>query len=180
MIKNNCIVFLVVVVLVLILGLGLVKVVDMLYYIGGDVVKFLQCVGGDSQKCSVDSYSIFGGYKFNENFVVEVNYIDLGSINFNGINVKNKVYLLDGIVCVLLGVGFGVYGKVGVVYVDCKFDSGLGSEYKIGLKLGVGVDYVLIKNVLLCVEVICFNNMFDVNGFNKKIDCLGVGLVYQF
>ncbi|MBO9686670.1 outer membrane beta-barrel protein [Roseateles chitosanitabidus] len=180
MTKNNRTALLAAAALALTLGSGLAKAADTPYYIGGDVAKSSQRVGGDSQKRSADSYSIFGGYKFNENFAVEANYTDLGSINFNGINAKNKVYSLDGIARAPLGAGFGVYGKVGVAYADRKFDSGLGSEHKTGLKLGVGVDYALTKNVSLRAEATRFNNMPDANGFNKKTDRLGVGLAYQF
>ena len=100
--------------------------------------------------------------------------------NQHAINAKNKVYSLDGIARAPLGAGFGVYGKVGVAYADRKFDSGLGSEHKTGLNLGVGVDYALTKNVSLRAEATRFNNMPDANGFNKKTDRLGVGLAYQF
>lgn len=150
------------------------------WYVGGDVAKSSQRVGGDSQKRSADSYSIFGGYKLNQTFAVEAGYTDLGSTNFNGIGAKNKVYSLDGIARAPLGNSFGVYGKVGVAYAERDFNSGLGDTDKTGLKLGVGVDYALTQNVTLRAEATRYNNLPTANGFDKKADRLGVGLAYQF
>ena len=150
------------------------------YYIGGDVGKSSQRVDGNSQKRSSDSYSIFGGYKFNENFAAEIAYTDLGKVDFGGVTAKNKVYSLDGIARAPLGKGFGVYGKVGVAYAERDFSNGLGDKDKTGLKLGVGVDYALTKNVSLRAEATRFNNLPDANGFNKKDDRLSMGVAYQF
>ncbi len=166
--------------LALTLGSGLAMAADTPYYLGGDVAKSTSRVDGNAQKRTADSYSIFGGYKFNENFAVEANYTDLGRIDFNGVSAKNKVYSLDGIARAPLGNNFGVYGKVGVAYAQRDFNNGLGDEDKTGLKLGVGVDYALTKNVSLRAEATRFNNMPDANGFNKKVDRLGVGVAYQF
>ena len=150
------------------------------YYIGGDVGKTTQRVDGNSQKRTSDSYSIFGGYKFNENFAAEVGYSDLGKVDFGGVTAKNKVYSLDGIARAPLGAGFGVYGKVGLAYAQRDFNTGLGDKDKTGLKLGVGVDYALTKNVSLRAEATRFNNMPQANGFDKKDDRLSMGVAYQF
>lgn len=150
------------------------------YYIGGDVGKTTQRVDGNAQKRTSDSYSIFGGYKFNENFAVEAAYTDLGKVDFGGVNAKSKVYSLDGIARAPLGAGFGVYGKVGVAYAQRDFNNGLGDKDKTGLKLGVGVDYALTKNVSLRAEATRFNNMPQANGFDKKDDRLSLGVAYQF
>ena len=150
------------------------------YYIGGDVGKTTQRVDGNSQKRTSDSYSIFGGYKFNENFAAEISYTDLGKISFDGVTAKNKVYALDGIARAPLGAGFGVYGKVGLAYAQRDFNNGLGDKDKTGLKLGVGVDYALTKNVSLRAEATRYNDMPQANGFNKKDDRLSMGLAYQF
>lgn len=166
--------------LALTLGAGLAKAADTPYYIGGDVGSVSQRVGGDTQKRSSDSYSIFGGYKFNENFAVEAAYTDLGKASFNGVTAKNKIYSLDGIARAPLGNKFGVYGKVGVAYAERDFNNGLGDTDKTGLKLGVGVDYALTKNVTLRAEATRYNNLPSANGFDKKSDRLGLGLAYQF
>lgn len=150
------------------------------WYVGGDVAKSSHRLGNDSEKRSADSYSIFGGYKLNQTFAVEAGYTDLGSISYNGIGAKNKVYSLDGIARAPLGNSFGVYGKVGVAYAERDFNSGLGDDHKTGLKLGVGVDYALTQNVTLRAEATRYNNMPAANGFDKKTDRLGVGLAYQF
>lgn len=162
------------------LGAGVAHAADTPYYIGGDVAKSSSRVDGNSQKRSADSFSIFGGYKFNDNFAVEANYTDLGRIDFGGVSAKNRVYSLDGVARAPLGAGFGLYGKVGLAYAERDFNSGLGDKDKTGLKLGVGVDYALTKNVSLRAEATRFNNLPDANGFNKKSDRLGVGLSYQF
>ncbi|SEL30334.1 OmpA-OmpF porin, OOP family [Roseateles sp. YR242] len=162
------------------LGSGLAMAAETPYYIGGDVGKTEQRVAGNSQKRAADSYSIFGGYKLNENFAVEAAYSDLGTVSFGGVNAKNKVYSLDGIARAPLGNNFGIYGKVGVAYAKRDYSAGLGDDDKTGLKLGVGVDYALTKNVSLRAEATRFNNLPDSNGFNKKADRLGVGLAYQF
>ena len=150
------------------------------YYIGGDVGKTTQRVDGNAQKRTSDSYSIFGGYKFNENFAVEAAYTDLGKVDFGGVSAKNKVYSLDGIARAPLGAGFGVYGKVGVAYAQRDFNNGLGDKDKTVLRLGVGVDYALTKNVSLRAEATRFNNMPQANGFDKKDDRLSLGVAYQF
>lgn len=162
------------------LGSGLAMAADTPYYIGGDVGKASQRVDGNAQKRSSDSYSIFGGYKLNENFAVEAAYTDLGKVEFGGVTAKNKVYSLDGIARAPLGNNFGIYGKVGLAYAQRDYSAGLGDDDKTGLKLGVGVDYALTKNVSLRAEATRYNNMPDGNGFNKKVDRLGVGLAYQF
>ena len=48
------------------------------------------------------------------------------------------------------------------------------------MKLGVGVDYALTKNVSLRAEATRFNNMPQANGFDKKDDRLSMGVAYQF
>ncbi|OWQ88389.1 hypothetical protein CDN99_16135 [Roseateles aquatilis] len=167
--------------LALTLGSGLARAdAQTPYYIGGDVAKSTQRVDGNSQKRTTDSYSIFGGYKFNENFAVEAAYTDLGKANFNGVSAKNKVYSLDGIARAPLSDKFGVYGKVGLAYAERNFDGGLSDTHKTGLKMGVGVDYALTKNVTLRAEATRFNNMPSANGFDKKLDRVGLGLAYQF
>lgn len=167
--------------LALTLGVGVAHADPMTpYYIGGDVGKTTQRVDGNAQKRTSDSYSIFGGYKFNENFAVEAAYTDLGKVEFGGVTAKNKVYSLDGIARAPLGAGFGIYGKVGVAYAERDFNNGLGDKDKTGLKLGVGVDYALTKNVSLRAEATRFNNMPQANGFDKKDDRLSMGVVYQF
>lgn len=162
------------------LGSGLAMAAETPYYIGGDVGKTSQRVDNNAQKRSTDSYSVFGGYRLNENFAVEAGYTDLGKANFGGVSTKNRAYSLDGIARAPLGNNFGVYGRVGVAHVQRDYSAGLGDADKTGLKLGVGVDYALTQNVTLRAEATRFNNMPVGNGFDKKSDRLGVGLAYQF
>ncbi len=162
------------------LGSGLARAADTPFYLGGDVGKASQRVDGNAQKRSTDSYSLFGGYKLNDTFAVEAAYTDLGKASFGGVTAKNRIYSLDGIARAPLGEKFGLYGKVGVAHAQRDFSNGLGDKDKTGLKLGVGVDYALTQNVTLRAEATRFNNMPVANGFDKKVDRLGVGLAYQF
>jgi OOP family OmpA-OmpF porin len=165
--------------LALALGSGAAMAADQGYYVGGDVASSSMKMGGDSQKRSGDSYSIFGGYRFDKNFAVEAAYTDLGKVNFNGVEAKNKAYSVDGIARAPLGKDFGLYGRVGVAHYERDY-TGLGDNSSNGVKLGVGADYALTKNVSLRAEVTRYTNLPQDYGFGKKLDRVGLGLAYQF
>lgn len=166
--------------LALALGSGAAMAADAGFYVGGDIASSAHKVGGDSQKRSGDSYSIFGGYRFSPNWAVETAYTDLGKVNFNGTEAKNKAYSMDGIARAPLGKDFGVYGRVGLAHYERDFSGGLGDASNTGLKLGVGADYALTKNVSLRAEVTRYNNLPSQYGFGNKLDRVGLGVGYQF
>ncbi len=118
-------------------------------YVGGSigVPHFGDGVNGIAGDGSGASGKVFGGWQPNPNFAVEGGVASLGHIdNANG-NVTGHATYLDAVGLLPLGAHFSLLGSVGVAHVN--LNTSAGDDSGVGLKLGVGAEYALTRNVSL-------------------------------
>lgn len=99
-------------------------------------------------------FGVLGGYAINENFAVEAEYVDLGSITSPGSNAKSNVWGLSAIGSYPINEQFSVFGKLGFARssikttVTAKKTSatyGLGGQYNVSPSVGVRLGWDLYK-----------------------------------
>ncbi len=101
-------------------------------------------IGGDG---SGVSGKVYGGYAFTPNFEVEAGLATLGHIsNANG-TVNGHAAFVDAVGLLPLGGNFSLLGSIGVAHVNLNTSN--GDDSGVGLKLGVGAEYALSRNVAL-------------------------------
>ena len=145
-------------------------------------------------------FKLFGGYKINDNFAVELGYIDLGIFSFNGNTtpaatlsgtIKNSGINLDAVGILPLQNNFSVFGKVGAYYNETKTDcaaagalvcvSPSAKATETDLKLGLGLQYDITKNVGVRTEWEHFRNVGDRNTTSEgNINLYSLGIVIRF
>jgi OOP family OmpA-OmpF porin len=133
-------------------------------------------------------FKIFGGYQFNQNFGVELAYVDLGKASYSGFfgaapvtggTVKTSGLNISAVGTLPLGSGFALFGKAGLFAWEAKANDVTGgvpfSEKKDGadLSLGIGASYDFTKNFAIRAEWERFKAVGD-------IDLLSIGVVYKF
>lgn len=133
-------------------------------------------------------YKIFGGYQFNQNFGLELAWIDLGKASYSGTffglpvtggTVKTSGINISAVGTLPLGSGFALFGKAGLLAWESKQDdvtAGVAFSNKedgTDLSFGIGASYDFTKNFGIRAEWERFKAVGD-------IDLLSVGLVYKF
>jgi OOP family OmpA-OmpF porin len=94
-----------------------------------------------------DAYSIYGGSMLNNNFGLELGYLNMGDIGRGGGTTKAEGINLSLVGKLPLSQSFGLFGKVGTTYgrtnVSSLPGSGVtaGKEDGFGLSVGAGVSY---------------------------------------
>jgi OOP family OmpA-OmpF porin len=130
-----------------------------------DVDATVRALGFATSSTSADetdtAWKLFGGYRFNRYFALELGYTDLGrftfdttttgpAANFDG-RLKGNVWSLDAVGIAPLGDRFSLFGKVGVIRWDLSarvaaFAGGAAVTDKVSddgfsWKLGLGAQY---------------------------------------
>jgi OOP family OmpA-OmpF porin len=134
-------------------------------YVGGDLSKpdfssAINGAGGDGGGRSVGG-KLYGGYQFTPNFAVEGGYFNLGrSKDINGI-AKGEGLYVDGVGSLRLAPQWSAYGSLGVA--EARLKTPTGNDSSPALKLGLGVQYDLSKDVALRLgyDRYHFTNAFD-------------------
>ncbi len=165
-------------------------------YLGGSVGKSdvdESITSGLITSGSVDGkdtgYKIFGGYQFNQNFGVEVGYVDLGKVTYSGFSgaspVTNGKVDVSGLSISAVGTlqlnpSFGLFGKIGILDWKLKAsditggvpfsDKATGSD----VAFGFGVSYKITRNVSARAEWERFK--FD----SENANFLSIGIAYSF
>lgn len=124
---------------------------------------------------------IFGGYNFNQNFGLEVGWIDLGEVKVTGPGGSASVEV-DGFQLAAVGTypinpQFSIFGKIGVYMWDASVSSTVGisgSDDGTDLMFGAGVGWNFTPNLALRAEWEHFD--FDDNG----ADLLSASIVFRF
>jgi len=131
---------------------------------------------------------IFGGYQFNQNFGVELAYVDLGKASYSGFfgaapvtggTVKTSGLNISAVGTLPLGSGFALFGKAGLFTWEAKANDTTGglpfsaTDDGVDLSLGIGASYDFTKNFAIRAEWERFKAVGD-------IDLLSVGVVYKF
>jgi OOP family OmpA-OmpF porin len=166
------------------------------FYIGGSVGQSDiddEITTGLITSGSVDGkdtgFKIFGGYQFNQNFGVELAYVDLGKASYSGsffgapvTGGKVEVWGLNisAVGTLPLNPSFSLFGKVGLFSWEAEASDVTGGvpfsakDDGVDLSIGLGLSYNFTKNVSARVEWQRF--MMDV----ADADLLSVGIVYKF
>jgi OOP family OmpA-OmpF porin len=120
-------------------------------YAGGDLSapdfsSSINGAGGDGGGRSVGG-KLYGGYQFTPNFAIEGGYFNLGrSKDING-SAKGEGLYVDGVGSVQLAPQWSAYGSLGVA--EARLKTPTGNDSSPALKLGLGVQYDLTKDVAL-------------------------------
>ena len=116
-------------------------------YVGAGVgtPHFGSSVDGISGNGSGVSGKLFGGYQLNQNFEVEGGVVDLGRINNASGTVNGHGLYLDAIGLLPVGAHWSLLGSVGLARVNLNTSN--GDDSGIGLKLGLGAEYAISRNV---------------------------------
>lgn len=114
--------------------------------------------------------SLYGGYRFNPNFALESGYLELGRNDDNGTGrIRGQGIYLDAVGFLPLGENWSALGSIGVA--RARVDTSLGDATGNGLKLGLGAEYALNKQVSLRgewqrVQPDVFGDKPAIDGFN--------------
>ena len=118
-------------------------------YLGASlgVPRYNDGIAGISGNGSGVSGKVFGGYQFTPNFALEAGLADLGHINGNGGTLNGHSQYIDAVGLLPLNSQWSLLGSAGLAHV--KLDTSNGNDGGNGLKLGLGAEYTLSKNVAL-------------------------------
>jgi OOP family OmpA-OmpF porin len=166
------------------------------FYIGGSVGKsdfddnnaIPSLITSGTVDGSDTGFKIFGGYQFNQNFGVDLAWVDLGKASYSGTfsglpvtggTVKTLGLNVSAVGTLPLSSGFALFGKVGFFAWDAKANDTTGgvpfsgSQNGTDVSFGVGASYDFTKNIGIRAEWERFKAEGDIN-------LLSVGLVYKF
>jgi len=145
-----------------------------------DVCDSLSGLGLTSCDDEDTGFKIFGGKRFNQNFAVELGWVDLGEVAATGPGGTARVET-DGIQVAAVGIlpvnpRFHVFGKVGLYLWDVSASApGLSlSDDGTDIMFGLGAAWDLVDRLDLRAEW----ERFDVDGDN--VDMFSVGALYKF
>jgi OOP family OmpA-OmpF porin len=132
-------------------------------YVGGalgtpDYHSTINGIGGDG---SGVGGKIFGGYQLTPNFALEGGYFDLGHIDDGAGKVTTRGVYLDAVGTLPLASQWSLLGSAGLAQGRLK--TTFGDDSSPALKLGLGVQYDLSKQVALRAqyERYHFTSAFD-------------------
>jgi OOP family OmpA-OmpF porin len=122
-------------------------------YVGGTVgvPHFNDDVNGIGGNGSGVSGKVFGGYEFTPNFALEAGVARLGRVADASGTANGHATYLDAVGLAPLGDKWSLLGSVGASHVNLNTSNGDGSAN--ALKLGVGAEYALSKDVALRGEI---------------------------
>ena len=156
-------------------------------------------VGSAQQKIEVDGYSdtisktafnLNGGYKFDQNFALEVGYASFGKASGSEDGVSASIeptsFYVAGVATYPVSPVFSVYGKLGAARNRTKLSATIGTDSfsntqtETTLVAGVGVAYTVAPNIDLTLEYLNFGKAVDTNGVTVKPSQLTVGARFAF
>lgn len=132
-----------------------------------------------------NSYSIYGGGYFNQNFGLELGYTDFERINRAGGSTKADGTSISLIGKLPVSPSFNLLGKLGTTYgrtdVSANPASGIasGSETGWGVNYGIGAEYKFSTNVSAVLQYNEYRLKFIGQG-TDKIATTSLGLRYNF
>lgn len=95
---------------------------------------------------STTSFSLLGGYTFNENIAAEVAYSNFGSKDYPlGVTAKSSAVSLSAVGSYPINEQFSLFGKLGLA--STTFDVAGVSESKSDLTYGIGAQYNVNKQI---------------------------------
>ena len=168
------------------------------WFIGGSVGQTksgLDCTGLSCDD-SDTGYRIFGGYKINKHFAVELGYADLGKTTFTGTipiigavsgNASATAWDLVAVGILPIGEKFSVFGKLGFYKGDGDFSvsgAGSSSDSTTDMTYGIGVQYDFTKNLGIRGEWQQYKSVGFANTGGQTlegdVDLISIGVVWKF
>lgn len=153
------------------------------FYMGADIGRAKQNLsdGGLSSDRNANSLNLYGGYKIDKNFAVELGYADLGKAKIGDASAKTKALNADLLASTALTQDLSLYGRLGAARYDRDFSTGSG-DHTVGFKVGAGLEYKLSEQLSLRGEVTRYNNLptADGQGFGRSANNVSAGLKYRF
>jgi len=118
-------------------------------YFGGSLATphFGDNTNGLNVENSGISGKVFGGYQLNLNLALEGGVADLGHVSDNNASIKSHAEYLDAVGFLPLNPSWSLLGSVGVAHVN--IDTSNGDDNGAALRLGLGAEYTLSKNIAL-------------------------------
>ncbi len=132
-----------------------------------------------------DAYSVYGGSMLNNNFGLELGYLNMGDIGRGGGTTKAEGINLSLVGKLPLSQSFGLFGKVGTTYgrtnVSSLPGSGVtpGKEDGFGLSVGAGVSYDFSERWSAVLQWDRHDFKFAGAG-RENINATTLGLKYRF
>lgn len=132
-----------------------------------------------------DAYSIYGGSMLNNNFGVELGYVNMGDIDRAGGTTKAHGINLSLVGKLPLSQTLGLFGKVGTTYgrtrVSAAPASGVatGNEDGFGLSVGAGISFDFSERWSAVLQWDRHDFKFAGSG-RDNINATTVGLKYRF
>ena len=166
---------------------GLYAAVDVGQSTNKDICKNI--IGATSCNESGTAFRFGGGYQFNQNFGVEVNYGILGKTTVSGGGVSGEAKPTTLQVAATgtfpIADAFSLIGKLGIARTSADF-SGTGSATQsttsTGLAYGIGAQYDLSKSMGVRAQYETLGEIGDMNivGVTAKISMISAGVVLKF
>lgn len=144
------------------------------FYVGAGVGDFgidLGPVDG-----SDTGFKLFGGYLFNKNFGVELEYLDGGTADFGPVGIDVSGFNLSGIGILPVGEKFNLFAKLGMLFWDASLSGkGGGDDSGEDFSWGIGAGYSFTDQ---------FGMRLEYQGFEIEdtdtVDLLSVGASWKF
>jgi OOP family OmpA-OmpF porin len=164
------------------------------WYVGGSLgqasFKKVDVPAGVSADTKDTGYKLLVGAQISPNFAVEGGYADLGKLKATGTdgeslvdgNIKNSGLFVDAVGKLPLAADWGVFGKLGLYDSKSKlggtFSGADGSNSLLGLKFGVGAEYMVTKTIAVRGE--WERSRVKAAGDTANVDLLSVGVTIGF
>lgn len=151
---------------------------------GGQADFDVACTGGFSCDDSNRAFKVYTGGMFNQNFGLEIAYVQPGEADRAGGEVEAKGLNLSLIGVLPFNETFEVFGKVGATYGWTDTDASApgvatGDEEGVGASYGVGLNIFFTPNWGAVVE--WERHRFEFAGDNKEdVEMTTVGVKYRF
>ena len=147
----------------------------------GIIVPGITCNDSDT------AWRIFGGYRIDPNFSVELGYQDLGQVRATGFGVNGdvtaNVWELVVVGTLPLKNRFSLYGKVGGYRGEAELRSNAGfsgSETNTDLTFGVGGRYDYSPQVAFRAEYQTYQSVGGGSVGQSDFDVISVGALFNF
>ena len=133
-------------------------------------------VNGNSTNGSALSGKVYGGYQLNPNFGVEAGIAELGAVGSGSGKVDSYGTFVDAVGTLPLNEQWSLLGRAGVAHMQVNTPT--GDDGGNGIKVGLGAQYALSKNLALRGEW----ERYQLTGFgaNPNADQFTVGLKFGF
>ncbi|QIZ77960.1 OmpA family protein [Ferrimonas lipolytica] len=134
------------------------------------------------------AFDLFGGYRFNQNFGLELGYVDLGESDWND-DINRRQSNANGVRLGLIGTlpvneQFAVNAELGGFYYDAEIETTTIDADDSGVQpyVGVGLNYLIDKNLEVGIRYRHFREMkTDTKLFNRhSVNYWGIQLSYHF